>query len=224
MSAWTQLYNLGRSIIKRPAVWLGGIIVAGLTAATTDRVTDFFKSAETAISEKAAELSCRYRQKPIANESQFTILISPLANDPDGSYTEKLHRAFLSEPGFQAVGICQSLRFDFSPGKDNHTTKNEIIQRGTDLIKVNHADLLLFGEASKEDKAVLIYAMNEHGGCDDPKPTKIELSLPDDFTAKEKEKLVAVSLQEIQSACSISLSMDWLLFAKRMNKMEMFLK
>jgi hypothetical protein len=79
MSAWTQLYNFGSVIIKRPSAWLLGILGAGATAAATGYVTDSFNPVETFFSEKVAELSCRYRQKPIANESQFTILVSPLA-------------------------------------------------------------------------------------------------------------------------------------------------
>jgi hypothetical protein len=48
--------------------------------------------------------------------------------------------------------------------------------------------------------------------------------LPDDFNAEENENLIAVSLQEIQSACLNQSSIDWPLFAKRMYKIEMFLK
>jgi tetratricopeptide (TPR) repeat protein len=72
----------------------------------------------------------------------------------------------------------------------------------------------------------VIVAINEHGGCDlHPKPTKIEQGvLSEDFTAEEKEKLIEVSLKEIQSACRNQSSIDWPLFAKRMDKMELFLK
>jgi tetratricopeptide (TPR) repeat protein len=215
MSAWTQLYNFGRAIIKRPAVRLVGIIGAGATG----YVTDFFKSAETVISETVADLSCRYRQKPIANESQFTILVSPLAHDPDQSYTEKVQRAFSSEEGFRAVRICDSLDFDLS--KDSQSARDDTLQRARALINEKHADLLLFGYVSDPGKAVVIYAVNEHGGCDDPKPTDIKQgALGSDFTTEEKEKLIAVSLQEIQSACRNQSSINWELFAKRIIKME----
>jgi hypothetical protein len=224
MSAWANFFSLASSWIKRPAVWLGGIVVAGLTAATTDNVKDFFKSAETSISEQVGDLSCRYRQKPIANESQFTILVSPLAHDPDRSHTERVMRAFLGEKGFLVVPICESLNFDFST--DLQTPTDEALQRARELIKAKHADLLLFGDVRDRDKAVMIYAMNEHGGCDlRPKPTIIEHGdLPDDFNAEEKENLIAVSLQEIQSACLNQSSIDWPLFAKRITKMETYLK
>jgi tetratricopeptide (TPR) repeat protein len=223
MSARTQLYSLARSIIKRPVAWLGGIIVAGFAAATTDHVKDFFKSAETSISETVAGLSCRYSQKPIANESQFTILVSPLAHDPDQSYTEKVQRAFSSEEGFRAVRICDSLDFDLS--KDSQSARDDTLQRARALINEKHADLLLFGYVSDPGKAVVIYAVNEHGGCDDPKPTDIKQgALGSDFTTEEKERLIEVSLEQIQSACLNQSSIDWPLFAKRMGKMEKFLK
>jgi len=94
------------------------------------------------------------------------------------------------------------------------------------LITEKQADLLLFGDVSEQGKAVLIYAVNEHGGCDlHPKPTEIKQGvLGSDFTAKEKEKLIEVSLRQIQSACLNQSSIDWPFFAKRMAKMDMFLK
>lgn len=158
MSAWTQLYSLGRSVIKRPAVWLLGVI--GTVA--TGWITDIFKPGETFISETVAELSCRYRQKPIANESQFTILVSPLAHDPDRSHTERVTRAFLGEEGFLTVPICDSLDFDLS--KDSQSASDDTLQRARALINEKHADLLLFGYVSEPGKAVVIYAVNEHGG------------------------------------------------------------
>jgi tetratricopeptide (TPR) repeat protein len=198
MSAWAQLNSLGSSLIKRPAVWLGGVFVAAVgTYATTNLLTPM----QTFLSEKTAEISCRYRQRPISNESQFTILVSPLAHDPDRSHTERVMRAFLGEKGFLVVPICESLNFDYSV--DVQTGTDEALQRAREMIRVKHADLLLFGDVRDRDKAVMIYAMNEHGGCDlRPKPTIIEHGdLPDDFNAAEKENLIAVSLREIGSAC-----------------------
>ena len=220
MSVWTSLFSLASTLIKRPAVWLGGILVA----AVGTYATDAFKPIETFLSGKVAEKSCEYRQKPIADESQFTILVSPLANDPDRSHTERVMRAFLGEKGFLVVPICESLNFDFS--MDLQTATYEAMQRARELIKAKRADLLLFGDVRERDKAAVIYAMNEHGGCNlRPKPTIIEQGdLPEDFNAMEKENLIAVSLKEIQSACLNQSSIDWALFAKRMNKMEMFLK
>ena len=155
--------------------------------------------------------------------TQFTILVSPLAHDPGRSYTEKVQRAFSSEKGLRAVPICDSLDFDLS--KDSQSARDDTLQRAKALINEKHADLLLFGYVSEPNKAVVIYAVNEHGGCDDPKPTEIKQgALGSDFTTEEKERLIEVSLREIESACLNQSSIDWPLFAKRMAKMEKFLK
>ncbi|MDQ6870065.1 MAG: tetratricopeptide repeat protein [Pseudomonadota bacterium] len=98
-------------------------------------------------------------------------------------------------------------------------------KRAWDLIKARHADLLLFGEVRERDKAVKVWVVNENGGCNlHPKPTIIEHGdLPGDFTDEQKKNLIIVSLKEIQSACLNQSSIVWSDFAKRMNKMEMFL-
>jgi tetratricopeptide (TPR) repeat protein len=164
-----------------------------------------------------------YRQKEISDDAQFKFLVSPLAHDPDRFYTEKVQRAFLGEEGFLAVPICKSFNFDFST--NSQSAWEEMKQRATELINAKHADLLLFGYVSEPGKAVVIYAVNEHGGYDrQPKPTEIKLGvLGSEFTEEEKEKLIEVSLEAIQSACLNQSSIDWPLFAKRMKKMEMFL-
>jgi hypothetical protein len=126
MSAWTQLYNFGSAIIKRPAVWLLGV----LGTVATGLITDSFTPVKTFLSDKAAELSCQFRQKPSSNESQFTILVSPLAHDPDRSNTERVMRAFLHETGFIAVPICESLNIDYSTNSRRRSfTSSEVAAR-----------------------------------------------------------------------------------------------
>src|SRR5262249_35922880 len=117
----------------------------------------------------------------------------------------------------------ESLGFDYS--KELQTAEDETLQRAKDLIKAKHADLLLFGEVREQDKAIKIWAVNESGGCDlKPKPMEFHLGLlPSEFTEEQKKKLIEVSLGEIQKACLDQSSIVWSDFAKRMNKMEMFL-
>src|SRR5262249_981002 len=109
--------------------------------------------------------------------------------------------------------------------KDSQAVAAAAKQRAEELIKANHADLLLFGDVTEQNKAVIIYAVNETGGCDlQPKPTEIKLGvLPSEFTEEEEYKLIEVSLGEIQKACLNQGSIVWRDFAKRMSKMEMFL-
>jgi hypothetical protein len=142
--------------------------------------------------------ACQNQQTPISDESRFIILVSPLKYDPDGSHTDS---------------------------KDIQIAEEETRKRAWDLIKAKHADLLLFGEVRERGKAVKIYAVNEHGGCDlHPKPTLIEHGdLPNDFNAEEKKRLIAVSLEEIAAGCLNKAPFDWSLFAKRIIKMEKYL-
>jgi hypothetical protein len=77
MSAWARL----SSLIKQHAVWLGGILVA----AAGTYVTSLLTPVQTLLSEKTAEMACKYRQTPISNDSQFIILVSRLEHDPDRS-------------------------------------------------------------------------------------------------------------------------------------------
>ena len=117
-------------------------------------------------------------------------------------------QALLSEEGFLVVPICESLNFDLLT--DTQSDRADTLQRAKSLIHENQADLLLFGEVSEQGKAVLIYAVNEHGGCDlHPKPTEIKQGvLGSDFTAEEKEKLIEVSLKEIAAGCLNQASID----------------
>ena len=117
-------------------------------------------------------------------------------------------QALLSEEGFLVVPICESLNFDLLT--DTQSDRADTLQRAKSLINENQADLLLFGEVSEQGKAVLIYAVNEHGGCDlHPKPTEIKQGvLGSDFTAEEKEKLIEVSLKEIAAGCLNQASID----------------
>lgn len=109
MPFWTNLNNVLSAIVKRPSAWLLGVVGTVAGACVTDSLTPV----KTFLFDKAAELSCQYRHKPISEESQFTILVSPLAHDPDESHTERVMRAFLGEEGFCVIPICESLNFIF---------------------------------------------------------------------------------------------------------------
>jgi len=219
MSAGTHYLRLASSIIKQPVTWLVSIV--GTLA--TGFVTDSLAPVTTYVSQKISEKSCEYRQSEVSDDSQFKILISQLAKDPDRAHRDHVMRAFQNEEGILAVPICDMLSVDHS--KDTKSAADVTKQRAEKLIKEMHADLLLFGEVTEQSKAIVIYAVNENGGCDlEPKATEIKLGvLPGEFTAEEKEKLIEVSLKEIAAACRNQSSVDWASFGKRINKMAMFL-
>jgi hypothetical protein len=108
-------------------------------------------SGGTILSEKVAETACQYRQQPITNDSQFVVLVSRLTRDPDRSHTDRVMQAFQNEQGIQAIPICESLSLDYS--MDSQILAAAAKQRAEELIKANHADLLLFGDVSERNKA-----------------------------------------------------------------------
>jgi len=183
MSGWASL----SSWTKRPAVWIGGILTAALATFVT---TNLLTPVQTFLAKKTAEKACQLQETPISDESQFIILVSPLKYDADGSHTEKVKDAFHGEKGFHVVSICEPLGFDYS--RDMQTADDQTVHHAEELIHARHADLLLFGEVRERDKAVKIWAVNEHGGCDlHPKPTIIEHGdLPGDFTDEQKKNLI----------------------------------
>jgi hypothetical protein len=200
------------------------VIVAGAGVIGTQYITQLGTDVATFVSEKTFEKACELRQNPIDDDSQFKILVSPLSNDPDEKHTNRVMTAFGGERGFRVFPICESLKLIYKPGTDTQTSEEEVLQRGRDMIKTMHADLLLFGNVDDLDHSLRIYGINEHGGCDfHPKQTIFPYdSLRDKFNEEEKKKLLAVSIEEIAAACLNQPSIDWPLFAKRINKMEKY--
>jgi hypothetical protein len=227
MARLGTLFNSIVAAAKRHVVAVGVSVGTATTGALGTYIfTHVWTPVQTFISQKASEKECEWQKTSVRDDSQFVILVSPLRKDPDGSHTEKVKSAFHGEEGFRVVPICESVGFDLSGTKDLQTVDTETVNVARDLIKAKHADLLLFGEVREQDKAIKIWAVNESGGCDlQPKATIIEHGdLPGEFTEEQKVNLIRVSLQAIQSACLHQESIDWKQFAKRMNKMGMFLK
>jgi hypothetical protein len=173
MSAASNLYNFCRAALKRPVTWLLGVI--GTVA--TGYATKLFTPVETYLSEKVSPLYCEFLQhgqKPLSDESQFKILVSRLTHDPWLSHRERVIEAFQGSKGFHVIPICESFNFDYAT--ELRASEDETLKRAWEAIKARNADLLLFGKVSEQDKTVVIYAVNEHGGCDlHPKPTEIKL-------------------------------------------------
>src|SRR6516164_2311820 len=85
------------ALLKRPAVWLLGIIGAVATAYVTTTLTDLTKPLPGYVS----QLACSLRgSKAAADEPKFTILVSRLyQDDADGSQTRRVLEAFEGERG-----------------------------------------------------------------------------------------------------------------------------
>jgi tetratricopeptide (TPR) repeat protein len=217
MLSCSDLLKRLRRHIRRPLVWMGGLLVT----AVGSYITGVLQSVGPFLSEKATEVYCELTQKNTEDNTKFKILIAQLADDPDHSSTKRLTRAVWKQDGFQAVQICTTLDFDFS--EDSQTSKQALKQRAMSFVKKNHADLMLFGYVDKPGETLQIYAMNEDGGCDlDSKA--ISIALGKDFTDTERRSLINTSLQRIQAACRNQESTDWPSFSRRISKLEYFIQ
>jgi hypothetical protein len=129
---------------------------------------------------------------------------------------------FYGERGFHAERLCETLSFDLAKGAETEQT----IKRGESLIVKRQADLLIFGSVIVPKASIKIWVINEHGGCElRPKPIVLQSgNLPEAFDHESKMQLIAVTLQEIASACEGQASIDWDLFEKRIQKMGPFIE
>ncbi|HYY36648.1 MAG TPA: tetratricopeptide repeat protein [Xanthobacteraceae bacterium] len=219
-SAGTRL----RGLIKRPAVWLLGILGTIATAYVTATLHDLAKPLQSYVS----DLSCEWRKSNLSpDEPKFTILVARLYKDDDeGSHTRRLFETFQGERGFRPVLLCDTLRFDYRPGEEIKQAEEATIKRGQDLIVQHKADLVIFGEVLQTNNSLRVFAINEHGGCDTrPKPMILRDGVvPDEFDQTTRMRIIGVTLREIASACDSEEYVDWDLFEKRIQKMGPFIE
>jgi tetratricopeptide (TPR) repeat protein len=213
-----------RGLIKRPAVWLLGILGTIATAYVTATLHDLAKPLQSYVS----DLSCEWRKATLApDEPKFTILVARLYKDDDeGSHTRRLFETFQGERGFRPVLLCDTLRFDYRPGEEIKQAEEATIKRGQDLIVQHKADLVIFGEVLQTNNSLRVFAINEHGGCDTrPKPMILRDGVvPDEFDQATRMRVIGVTLREIASACDSEEYVDWDLFEKRIQKMGPFIE
>jgi tetratricopeptide (TPR) repeat protein len=209
-----------RKLLKRPGIWVLGIVGTVVTGYLTTTFTEMTKP----LSHYVAELSCQIRKPNHApSEPKFTILVSPLVDDDaNRSHTRRLLDTFYWEAAFHPVRICETLNFDLP----TEQSKEQTIKRGQSLIVNHQADLLIFGSVILPNQSIQIWAINEHGGCS-PHPKRIVLQngfLPNELDYDTKMAVIAATLQEIASACDGQESVDWNLFERRIQKMAPFIE
>jgi len=180
--------------LRRPAIWVYVTVGLALSGATAH----FLQSRISAGFEKAADLStsfveewrCQHRKASIKlSDDNFTILVSRLKGDANGTQTEEIITALGEQGGAQVVKVCPSLQIDV--GGEYLTEKIKAFDRGKDILKEWRADLILFGKVSATDGSLRIWTVNEHGGCDiSDKPVVLKHeTLPGEFESGTKAKL-----------------------------------
>jgi hypothetical protein len=129
-------------VLKKPIVWLLGIVVGILATSLTGILTKQLNLILEGISVAACNLS---RASPsAAEEKRFTVLISPFAGDEQNKVTTLVWRAFLQDTNiFRTIQICES--FDIASNPDQDRAKQEFQSRSASIIKGYNADVLVLG-------------------------------------------------------------------------------
>jgi tetratricopeptide (TPR) repeat protein len=209
--------------LRKPATWV--YVTVGL--ALSGAAALFLQSLFSAGFNKAADLSssfveewtCQHRKASIKlRDDKFTILVSRLQGDSNRTQTEEIFTALVGRGGVQLLQVCQSLQID--AGGEYVTGLITAIEHGQDILKEWHADLILFGKVST-DGSLHIWAVNEHGGCDNSlQPVVLKHgALPGEFESGTRAKLYGAVLKEIAAACRHRDDMNWDLFKKQMRKL-----
>jgi tetratricopeptide (TPR) repeat protein len=209
--------------LRRPLIWVYVTVGLALTAAAAH----FLQSQFSAGFEKIAELSasvvrdwtCQHGKASIKlSDDKFTILVSRLQGDSNGTKTDEIFTALLGKGGVHLLEICESLQIDARGEYVTGLTK--AMERGRDILKERHADLILFGKVVVTDGSLQIWTVNEHGGCDvSLEPVVLKHGAPGEFQSDTKKKLYGAVLKEIAAACRHGDDMNWDLFNKQMRKL-----
>jgi len=208
---------------KTPITWVYVTVGLALSAAAGA----FLQSHFLASFEKAAGLStsfvqewrCQRRTASIKlSDEQFSVLVSPLEGDANGSRTKKILIALGGQQfGIQLLKLCESVQI----GEGEYVRQQiRAAQRARELLKEWRADLILFGTVVA-DNSMHVWAVNDHGGCDfSARPVVLrDGALPGEFERDTTTKLLGAVLREIAAACRHGEDMDWELFKKQMRKL-----
>ena len=209
--------------LRRPATWVYVTVGLALSGATAHFLQSQISAGFEKVAERSAsfveEWTCQYRKAYVElSDDKFTILVSRLQGDSKGTQTDEIFTALLGQGGVQLLRACQSMQID--AGGEVVTGLIKAMERGKDILKERHADLILFGKVAA-DGSLNIWTVNEHGGCDASlQPVVLKHgALPGEFESGTKAKLYGAVLKEIAAACRHQHDMNWDLFKKQMRKL-----
>jgi len=134
--------------------------------------------------------------------THFTILISNLAGDTDGSQTDLVRDVFLGQRGVDARRTCRVVTLD-ATGGSVADAEAEALAYGRGLLSEWNADLLIWGEVKNADKELSIWFLGREGTgtLGGPSYSLTEkLTLPEDFRAELSTQLEAIALTQIAPA------------------------
>ena len=142
-----------RGIASGGFKWLAGAILGGIVAFIGAYVSGFLDR----IIPDPETLICLAREqlREPAPGTQFTILLSDLQGDGDGTQTRHVAATFLDQSGLDVIRICGSLAIDRYGSQAAALEQAE--QRGRDWLDRYNADLLIWGEVVKADDALRLW-------------------------------------------------------------------
>ena len=179
-----------RAWLSRPALWIGTIVLAAVAAA----LGSFFQD------RLFPQLQCEFQElgRTPADGGRFTVLVSRLSGDDDGSQTRRVVNALENERGFERVATCRSLdnSLDTVPGS---VADAESQRRGRDLLARLRADLLIWGEVSAPDKSLRLRFLTagQSGGGTSYGLRPDTLDLPSAFDEQVATQITAAALTGI---------------------------
>jgi hypothetical protein len=196
----TSRWHRTKEHFKRLGLWLWGAL--GLGAILASYVAAVVNEVAPA-PQMAKNLVCQWHEwrAERAPGTQFTILVSDLAGDADGSQTRRVRDVFLSQRGLDVRSTCHVVSLDSGRGSlaDSEAAAQS---EGRALLKARSADLLIWGEVKKADRELSLWFLSSGSGTlGAPSYSLTEkLTLPENFRADLGAQIQAVALAQVAPA------------------------
>ena len=113
----------------------------------------------------AHDLECRWqewRAKP-APGTEFTILISNLADDPGSRQTKLVRNVFLGQRGIDVRRTCRVVAVD-AADRSLADAEAKAVKEGQALLETRNADLLISGDVLEHNKALQLWFLSDERG------------------------------------------------------------
>jgi len=203
-NARPQLSAALGKIGRRSWTWLTGILIAAFAALLGGYATGLLGE----VFPSPTELACRFQEWGAVDDAEpvsgpkFTILLSRLDRDTDGSQTRHIVYALERQATLEVIPTCRVLRIE-PHGNRLSEARIESEKLGRQWLKKSGADLLIWGEVTKADQGLqLRFTSPEDRGTIDTSRYKLDdtLILPKSFHDDFAAQLVAVALSSVRPA------------------------
>jgi hypothetical protein len=153
-----RAWGRAKERLKKLGLWLWGalglVFLGGYAAAVMNEIAPAPK-----------DLVCLAKEqfRNPAPGTQFTILISNLAGDPDGQQTNLVRDAFLNERGLDVRRTCRVVALDIA-GRSLASAEAMAADEDRKLLTNWNADLLIWGEVIEQNKELHLWFLSREEG------------------------------------------------------------